>query len=94
MIIVGKSKIVDKATKEPRLCKYSDVPTELNPTTLKPTGWVSDLTYMPIPYDLMHLRLKDRKLNKSGWWTGVKWKGLRLKEDEIVIAWKRNHEHD
>ena len=37
MIIVSKSKIPDKNTKEERLCKYSDVPTDED-------KWVYDLT--------------------------------------------------
>ncbi len=85
MIIVSKSKIPDKNTKEERLCKYSDVPTDED-------KWVYDLTYRPIPYDLMKMRFsgQDKSVVKSGWWTGIFWKGLRLKKDDKVIAWKRN----
>lgn len=87
MIIVSKSKITDKLTGLPRPYKYSDIPKD-------PDLWVYDLKYMPIPYDLMHVRLKNSDRVKSGWWNGIKWKGLRLKKGEKVIAWKRNQEHD
>lgn len=87
VIIVTKSKIFDKKTNQEIFCKYSDVPKD-------PKGWVYDLTYMPIPYDLMHVKLKDSPFVKSAWWTSKVWKGLRLKPDETVIAWKRNHEFD
>lgn len=87
MIVVSKSKIADKVTGQPRPYKYSDIPTDLN-------KWVFDLKYLPIPYDLMHLKFKDSDRIKSGWWTGIKWKGMRMKRHEVVIAWKRNQEHD
>lgn len=87
MIIVAKSKIKDKITGEKRACKYSDVPTDKD-------KWVHDLEYMPIPYDLMFLRIKDVPRVKSGWWNGKKWEGLRLKEGEIIISWKRNFQID
>jgi hypothetical protein len=84
VITVAKSKITDKKTKENRVCKYSDVPTD-------PQKWVYDLKYMPIPYDLMFLRFKNSPKIKSGWWNGIHWEGLRLEPQEIVIAWKRNY---
>ena len=87
MIIVSKSKIADKVTGQLRPCKYSDVPTDSN-------RWVFDLNYLPIPYDLMHLKFSNGDRIKSGWWTGIKWKGLRKKKKETVIAWKMNQEHD
>jgi len=85
VIIVGKSKIVDKSTTLKRVCKYSDVPTD-------EYKWVYNLTYRPIPYDLMYLKLEENNAVKSGWWTGITWKGLRLKKEDKIIAWKRNQE--
>lgn len=87
MITVSKSKIKDKATGQERVCRYSDVPTNA-------LGWVCDLNWLPIPYDLMFLRLKGLERPKSGWWSGVKWKGLRVMPEDKVIAWKRNLEHE
>jgi hypothetical protein len=87
IIVVGKSKLLDKTKSEERVYKYSDIPTDEQ-------KWVFNLKYMPIPYDLMHLKLKGLDKIKSGWWNGIRWKGLRLKRCETVIAWKRNQEHD
>lgn len=87
VVIVSKSKILDKITNQARLCKYSDVPTDNE-------KWVYNLIYMPIPYDLMHVKLQNSRFIKSGWWTGKLWKGLRLKPTETVIAWKRNHDFE
>lgn len=86
VIIVAKSKIVDKKTNKERLCKYSDVPTD-------DCKWVNDLTYMPIPFDLMFVRLDGSGRVKSAWWNGRRWKGLRLKKEESVVAWKRNYDY-
>lgn len=87
MIIVAHSKIIDENTKTARTCKYSDVPLDVN-------KWACDLNYMPIPYDLMHVKVKDSPRIKSAWWNGSQWQGLRLKEDDQVIAWKRNQDFE
>lgn len=85
MIIVGKSKLTDKYGKE-RIYKYSDIPKDLE-------GWVLDLQYFPIPFDLMHLKFKGKPRVKSGWWNGRRWEGPRFAR-ETIVAWKRNQEHD
>ena len=87
VITVSKSKIFDKTLNKKIVCKYSNVPKDSS-------QWVYDLTYMPIPYDLMHVKLKDSRSIKSAWWTGKLWRGLRLGSSEIVIAWKRNHDFE
>lgn len=91
-ITVGKSKIIDKRTGKARAYRYSDIPTGAFGTP--DYEWVIDLTYLPIPYDLMHLKIEDAVIIKSGWWTGHSWKGLHLKRQDKIIKWKRNHEHD
>jgi hypothetical protein len=83
VIIVGKSKILDKVTGTPRSYKYSDVPTDAD-------KWVFDLTFRPIAYDLLYLKVKGAFRIKSGWWNGDLWEGLRLKPDDTILAWKRN----
>jgi len=83
VLIVAQSKIADKKTGKPRLLKYSDVPTDEH-------NWVLDLEYMPIPYDILFLKIKDHPKPKSGWWTGITWKGLMVKKEDEVLAWKRN----
>lgn len=86
-ITVGKSKIVDKNTNKERVYRYSDIPTD-------EYKWVYNLLYKPIPFDLLHLKLNETLKVKSGWWNGEDWEGLRLKTDEKIIAWKRNHEFE
>ena len=85
MITVGKTKLRDKKGVE-RVYKYSDVPKDLE-------GWVYDLQYYPIAFDLMHLRFKGKDKVKSGWWNGRKWEGPRFAR-EIITGWKRNQDHD
>jgi hypothetical protein len=82
VIHVAQTKIVDKITKIERLCKYSDVPKDEE-------GWVWDLTYRPIPFDLLYLKIKDGIKDKAGWWDGEHWKGLRVKSHDKITAWKR-----
>ena len=81
MLVVGKSKIKDKQDKK-RLLKYSDVPTDNE-------GWVRDLEYRPIPFDIMQLAIKDAFRPKPGWWDGYLWEGPRLQKSDEVTAWKR-----
>jgi hypothetical protein len=92
-IQVGLSKILDKKTGKPRPYKYSDIPTDLDKFG-EPTGWVSNLKCLPIPFDLMYMKVKQREKIISGWWNGQGWEGLRMKKGEKVIKWKRNQDHD
>lgn len=50
-------------------------------------GWVDAKIYRPFPYDLVHMKTETK--TKSGWWTGLKWEGLRLKADDKVKYWKQ-----
>jgi hypothetical protein len=83
--IVGKSRVKDKITQKLRACRYSDIPTD-------EFRWVHDLSYLPIPYDLMVLKLEGRMKHKGGWWNGKTWEGRQLKPLDKVIAWKRNYD--
>jgi hypothetical protein len=85
-ICVGVSKITDKKTSKTRVYKYSDIPTN--------NGWIDPLIFLPIPFDLMHLKVKDKPKPVSGWWNSCNWEGLRLKKEDIVEQWKRNQEYD
>jgi hypothetical protein len=91
-ITVGQSKVIDRNSGCERSYRYSDVPTGLENTPDQ--GWVIDTNYLPIPYDLVHLKLDSISKPKSGWWTGKSWKGLRVQGTDKVIKWKRNHDHD
>ena len=63
---------------------YSTVPKDIK-------GWVDSSRFLPQTFDMCHLLLDgDRK--KKGWWTGANWFGFRLKDEEKVIAWRRDEE--
>ena len=53
-----------------------DIPKEI---AIDPQGWVFNLKYLPIPFDLLHLSVKGKDKPVSGWWTGQDWDGLNLK---------------
>ena len=82
MIFVSISKTTDKKSGLERPVRYSDIPMDKE-------HWITDLTYRPIPFDLLYLKIKDLLKVKAGWWNGEAWQGLRLKQEDEVIAWKR-----
>jgi hypothetical protein len=91
IIQVGRTKITITETGQlPKICicKYSNVP--LDPTT----GFVADLKYRPINFDMTLCKLKNKVKPIPGWWDGRRWKGLRFRPNDIVIAWKRMPEYD
>lgn len=51
-------------------------------------GWACAKQYMPLDFDLCHLKLKDRV--RAGWASGNAWEGLKLKASDEVLQWKRN----
>lgn len=69
-------------------CKYSDVPVNAQ-------GWVVDLKYFPISFDLVQLNIHGAPKILTGWWNGKKWVGLRVKKNASINAWKRiiNYEY-
>lgn len=86
-IQVGKTLIEKKGVPRRFICKYSDVPCTED-------GWVTDLQYLPINYDMMLLSVDGRKKPVPAWWTGDEWEGLRFKKEYQVNAWKRMPEYD
>lgn len=68
-------------------CKYSDVPTDA-------MGWVTDLNYLPIAFDMMQLRIHNKDKIIPGWWDERRWTGLRFKRGYKVTQWKRMPEYD
>ena len=83
VIQVGKTWIKHPETALESRCKYSDVPTD-------PFGWVSDLRYLPINFDMMQLRVYEKQRIFPGWWDGKRWAGLRFKDGFTVKQWKRD----
>jgi hypothetical protein len=75
-IQVGKSK------RQKKLIRYSDVPTV--------NGWVLDMRYRPIKFDMTLLKIKDKRQSVPGWWNGIYWEGLHLQPTYEILAWKRH----
>lgn len=63
---------------------YKDVECDID-------GWVDCRKFLPDDFDLVFMRLKRGKAI-SGWISGKIWCGLRLKNDDVVIFWKRKEE--
>jgi hypothetical protein len=53
-------------------------------------GWLAADYVRPLIYELVHMRTQDKVL--PGWWNGQFWEGLRLKESDKVILWKRKED--
>lgn len=50
--------------------------------------------YLPDPYDLVYIIVKEQPDKKIiGWYTGSEWMGLKLKPHHTVIAWKKHIKH-
>lgn len=63
--------------------KYTQLPGGL-------AGWQDPNKFRPLPFDLVELETHSKKI--SGWWTGNNWMGLRLREEDNVISWKKTNE--
>lgn len=49
-------------------------------------GWVEAAIYRPIPYDLVSMKMKNKTC--PGWWTGMRWEGLRMRKGDEILYWK------
>lgn len=65
--------------------KYTDLPGSF-------PSWQDPCTYRPMPFDLVEIQT-PRGI-KSGWWTGNKWMGVRLRKEDTIISWKKSRELD
>ena len=57
-------------------------------------GWADASLFLPASFDLVFLKLEGVKSIISGWYTGNRWDGRRLKEDQKVLYWKRNEDDE
>lgn len=49
-------------------------------------GWIKVEEALPLPFDMVYM---DRGKNIiAGWWNGMHWEGISLKEEDFVTAWK------
>jgi hypothetical protein len=53
-------------------------------------GWTDPKDWLPFPFDLVHLKLKDKELHKMGWYTGGRWDGRKVEPEDEVVLWKRS----
>ena len=79
---VGREYI--KAGDKERKFSYTDVEYD-------PDNWVDANKYLPADYDLMYLKIKDKK-TISGWAVGCNWDGLHFNDKDIVLYWKRKQD--
>ena len=75
-----------KVKKTPVYYTYRDVEYDID-------GWADSKRFLPEDFDLVFMRLKREK-TITGWVNGNTWDGLRLKDDDEVLFWKRNEERD
>lgn len=73
-----------KETKERVLYTYKDFEYDAD-------GWTESAKYLPEDYDLVYMRLAIGK-TIPGWHTNRTWYGVRLKQDDVVLLWKRKEE--
>ncbi len=69
------------------MCGSKKMPYKYSDTESDKEGWIDCQKYLPKEYDLCLLQTLDKTLR--GWHTGTTWDGLRLKESDTVLFWKR-----
>lgn len=60
---------------------YKTVPKDID-------GWVEAKDFLPADYDLVYLRIKNRKI-RIGWINGLKWDGAHVNPKDHILAWKK-----
>lgn len=65
--------------------KYTGLPGGMN-------SWQNPNSYKPQPFDLVNINTGEKEVR--GWWTGNRWMGLRLREKDKVVSWKKCSEQD
>jgi len=62
-------------------------------TRFNKEGWADASKSLPIPFDLVTVWTNtDKKV--AAWWNKTKWEGLRLRDQDKVLFWKRRrYEH-
>ncbi len=80
MMKVGR----DKLDETGKTLSYRTVKTDFD-------GWVDAKHYLPADYDLMYLKIKDKK-SSHGWVVGTKWDGLKIEQGDQVLYWKKKND--
>ena len=62
-------------------------------TQFNEDGWAEESKGTPIPYDLVTAELTTGE-KVAAWWNETNWEGIRLKNDDTILRWKRRiYEH-
>ncbi len=51
-------------------------------------GWADATKFIPKDFDLVSFRLQDGKYI-CGWHTGTGWDGYKLKDEDVILKWRR-----
>jgi hypothetical protein len=51
-------------------------------------NWIDTIDRKPEPYSLNALLLKTGR-EVRGWWTGSSWDGIKVRENDTVIKWRK-----
>ena len=54
-------------------------------------GWAESSKFLPQDFDLVYGKTTSGDV-KSCWLNGSKWDGLRLKNDDQIVRWRRKEE--
>lgn len=73
--------------------KLKEKPTYYRDVKADIDGWVDAKVYLPADFDLVYMKIKG-KPTIVGWSVGKEWIGLRLKDDDEVLYWKKKSEEN
>lgn len=82
--LIGINQISGREKRTPIYYSYKDVEYDID-------GWADCARFLPDDYDFVFMRLLRNK-TIAGWISGYTWTGLRLKQDDVVVFWKRKEE--
>lgn len=54
-------------------------------------GWIDSSKYLPKDFDLLDLQTENGKI-KMGWRSGNIWDGMKIKENEKILFWRKRKE--
>lgn len=80
IVKVGTNTI--EGDKKSKLYYYSDVKYQKG-------HWADPKYYLPLDYDLLHLKIEGKEELLPGWCIGSRWEGYRLKPEDKILAWKK-----
>jgi len=56
--------------------------------------WADASKFLPLEYDLLYLKIENKKSIIRGWYTGYGWDGAKFEENDKVLCWKKANHHD